>query len=60
MYPGECQTQQRRDRKADTMPIEEFEMIFDAVLQKCRIRRKKKQQQQQQDQKEKEQIVTTK
>jgi hypothetical protein len=45
MYPDECQSQEGRDRKAETMPAEEFEMVFDAVLSKYRMRRKKKQQQ---------------
>jgi hypothetical protein len=45
MYPDECQSQEGRDRKAETMPAEEFEMVFDAVLKKYRMRRKKKQQQ---------------
>jgi hypothetical protein len=42
IYPDECQSQEGRDRKAETMPQEEFEMVFDAVLQKYRMRRKKK------------------
>jgi hypothetical protein len=51
MYPDECQSQEGRDRKAETMPREEFEMVFDAVLQKYRMRRKKKLQQQGQKEK---------
>ena len=46
MYPDECQSQEGRDRKAEMMPQEEFEMVFDAVLSKYRLRRKKKQQKQ--------------
>ena len=46
MYPNECQSQEGRDRKAETMPQEEFEMVFDAVLNKYRMRKKKKQHQQ--------------
>jgi hypothetical protein len=42
MYPDECSSQEGRDRKAETMPQEEFEMVFDAVLQRYRMRRKKK------------------
>jgi hypothetical protein len=44
MYPDECQSQEGRDRKSDTMPAEEFEMVFDAVMGKYRMRKKKKQQ----------------
>ena len=44
MYPDECQSQEGRDKKADTMPAEEFEMVFDAVMNKYRMRRKKKKQ----------------
>lgn len=43
MYPDECSSQEGRDRKAETMPAEEFEMVFDAVLQRYRRGRKKKQ-----------------
>lgn len=43
MYPDECQSQEGRDRKAETIPTEEFEMVFDAVLQRYRMRRKKRQ-----------------
>jgi hypothetical protein len=43
MYPGDCHSQEGRDRKAETMPREEFEIVFDAVLQRYRMRRKKKQ-----------------
>jgi hypothetical protein len=56
MYPNECQSQEGRDRKAETMPQEEFEMVFDAVLSKYRMRRKKKQQQQASDQQEKKTV----
>jgi hypothetical protein len=42
VYPEECGSQAGRDRKAETMPQEEFEMVFDAVLQRYRMRRKKK------------------
>jgi hypothetical protein len=42
MYPDECSSQEGRDRKAETMPAEEFEMVFDAVLQRYRMKRKKK------------------
>jgi hypothetical protein len=43
MYPDECQSQEGRDRKADNMPAEEFEIVFDAVMNKYRMKRKKKQ-----------------
>ncbi|HKI09944.1 MAG TPA: hypothetical protein VKA09_16255 [Nitrososphaeraceae archaeon] len=43
IYPDECQSQEGRDRKAETMQQEEFEMVFDAVLQRYRMRRKRKQ-----------------
>jgi hypothetical protein len=33
MYPDEYQSQEGRDRKGETMPAEEFEMVFDAVKQ---------------------------
>jgi hypothetical protein len=42
MYPDECQSQEGRDHKAETLPQEEFGMVFDAVLNKYRMRRKKK------------------
>ena len=42
MYPDECSSQEGRDRKTETMPAEEFEMVFDAVLQRYRMKRKKK------------------
>jgi hypothetical protein len=43
MYPGECDSQEGRDRKAENLPQEEFEMVFDAVLQRYRRARKRKQ-----------------
>jgi hypothetical protein len=43
MYPDECQSQEGRDRKTETLPVEEFELIFDAVMNKYRLRKKKKQ-----------------
>jgi hypothetical protein len=42
MYPDECQSQEGRDRKAETLPQDEFEIVFDAVLQRYRMRRKRK------------------
>lgn len=67
MYPDESQSQEGRDRTAETMPQEEFEIVFDAVLSKYRMRRKKKQQsegqesdQQDQDVVEEEVLVTGK
>jgi hypothetical protein len=57
MYPDECQSQEGRDRKAETMPQEEFEMVFDAVLQKYRMRRKKQKEQQQDEVVEAEKVV---
>jgi hypothetical protein len=48
MYPDQCQSQEGRDRKAETMPQEEFELVFDAVLSKSRMRRKKKRKEQEQ------------
>jgi hypothetical protein len=59
MYPDECQSQEGRDRKAETLPQEEFELIFDAVMNKYRMRKKKKQQQQQSDQQDQEEAVET-
>jgi hypothetical protein len=32
MYPCECDSQEDRDRKAESMPLDEFEIVFDAVL----------------------------
>jgi hypothetical protein len=47
MYTGECDSQADRDRKAETMPQEEFEILFDATMQRYRkLKRKKKGQQQ--------------
>jgi hypothetical protein len=46
MYPEECSSQAGRDRKAETMSNEEFEMVFDATLQQYRKARKKKQKKQ--------------
>lgn len=54
MYPGECESQEGRDRKAETLPVEEFEMVFDAVINKYRMRKKKKQKGQQSGQIEQE------
>jgi hypothetical protein len=41
-YPGECNSQEGRDRKVVAMSDEEFETIFDATLQQYRKVRKKK------------------
>jgi hypothetical protein len=63
MYPDECQSQEGRDRKAETMPQEEFETVFDAVLNKYRRIRKMKQQEQQEkqsDQQDQEAVETEK
>src|SRR5829696_4357941 len=44
LYPGECSSQEGRDMKAQTLSEEEFEVIFDVVLdQYRRVRKKKKQ-----------------
>ena|SRR5215218_6568399 len=47
MYPEECSSQAGRDKKAETMSAEEFEVVFDAMLQQYRKVRKKKQASQQ-------------
>jgi len=67
MYPDECNSQEGRDRKAETMSEEEFEIVFDATMQQYRkARRKKKQeasqegqQQQGQQVQEEEEIVVS-
>jgi hypothetical protein len=57
MYPGECNSQEDRDRKVDTMPIDELEILLDATLQRYRKLKKRKEeegQQQHQTQEEEE------
>lgn len=49
MYPVECDSQEDRDRKAETMPLDEFEIVFDATMQRYRKLKRKKEQQQQGD-----------
>jgi hypothetical protein len=43
MFPEECSSQEARDRKAETMSDQEFEIVFDATMQQYRKARKKKQ-----------------
>jgi len=61
MYPEECSSQEGRDRRAETMSNEEFEIVFDATMQQYRKARKKKQpgaeQHQQSDQQTVEQEI---
>jgi hypothetical protein len=57
MYPEECSSQAGRDKKAETMSNEEFEMVFDATLQQYRKARKKNQKKQTADQSEHQQDV---
>ncbi len=56
MYPEECSSQAGRDRKAETMSAEEFEMVFDATLQQYRKARKKKQPQSEQEQEQQQEL----
>lgn len=57
MYPDDWQSQEGRDRKAETLPIEEFEIVFDAVLQRYRRIRKKKEENRQDPEKEREEAA---
>jgi hypothetical protein len=59
MYPGQCDSQEDRDHKVDSMPQEEFEILFDATMQRYRkVKRKKKKQGEEgkSDQQEDEQV----
>lgn len=50
VYPGERDSQEDRDRKAETMPLNELEIVFNATMQRYRkLNRKKEQKQQQRD-----------
>jgi hypothetical protein len=59
MYPGQCDSQEDRDRKAETMPLDEFEIVFDCVIQRYRKQRRKKKGEQQQKTEEKEKAMET-
>jgi hypothetical protein len=42
MYPGQCDTQEARDAKVDSMINEEFRQLLDAVLKRYRMLKRKK------------------